>query len=360
MQPLSIVHTNDRDIAKQQAEPVSTYRQLVEKVAELSYLYKKQLIFFRGQGRDYRNKGGASTFYPTIYRGEYLPKEEAEYRFRVLDKCCQQLKNLFQSKRLDGKDEVARKKYVQWSILQHYEVCETPLLDFTHSLRVACSFAQLSVLNETEKSAYVYVFGLPYLSNRISINSEDDLVNVRLLSICPPQALRPYFQDGYLCGTTDLTWNYPDKTELDFNLRLIAKFVIPKYQKFWGEGFRRIPEAVLFPRHDKVEKLCSNILPLARDEILSEHLGDFVKEWSELETRITEEAQHFDPKVQSALKGVNVLRKNDVINKSIANEIDEIRRFRNTAVHAHEKVSNNEIINMKNKLINIKYSNFFQ
>ena len=69
---------------------------------------------------------------------------------------------------------------MQWSILQHYEVCGTPLIDFTHSFRVACSFAQLE--NESDR-AYIYVFGLPYITNRISINSEHDLINIRLLSI---------------------------------------------------------------------------------------------------------------------------------------------------------------------------------
>ena len=47
-------------------------------------------------------------------------------------------------------------------------------------------------------SAFVYVFGLPYYHNRISIDSEHDLVNIRLLSIMPPEALRAYFQEGFL------------------------------------------------------------------------------------------------------------------------------------------------------------------
>ena len=112
-----------------------------------------------------------------------------------------------------------RRKYVQWSILQHYEVCATPLLDLTHSLLVACSFAFLSGASEP----LVLVFGLPFFTNRISINSEHDLVNVRLLSICPPEALRPYFQEGYLAGTDGVLAEFDSKTELDFANRLVAK-----------------------------------------------------------------------------------------------------------------------------------------
>ena len=167
-----------------------TFRRLVELVAETSYLNKDHLLFFRGQNNDHKNKAGNSTFYPTIYRGEYLQQREINYRFEILAGTSRILVNRFSEEKITGKDELHRKKLIQWSILQHYEVCVTPLLDFTHSLRVAASFAQLGA---KEKYAYVFAFGLPYLTNRISHNSEHDLVNVRLLSICPPEALRPYF-----------------------------------------------------------------------------------------------------------------------------------------------------------------------
>ena len=71
--------------------------------------------------------------------------------------------------------EVRRRRCIQWSILQHYEVCPTPLLDLTHSLRVACSFA---FLNSEDADPLVFVFGLPYITNRVSINSEQDLISL--------------------------------------------------------------------------------------------------------------------------------------------------------------------------------------
>jgi hypothetical protein len=204
---------DEKDVASGDGFPVDTYRELVEYCAALAYLNKDHLLFFRGQGVDFKNKNDKSTFYPSIYRGDYLPKREVEHRFDILNQASSKLVELLSTRTKDGTGELKRKKYIQWSILQHYEVCGTPLIDLTHSLRVACSFAQLENGND---HAYVYVFGLPYITNRISINSEHDLINIRLLSICPPDALRPYFQEGYLAATSDIEHEYDSKSELDF------------------------------------------------------------------------------------------------------------------------------------------------
>ena len=123
---------------------------------------------------------GVLLFYPSIYRGDYLSHAELRNRFDILDGCSKALAQLFEENKIDGYRDVKRRKLIQWSILQHYEVCSTPLLDFTQSLRVACSFAYL---NNNSDKAFVFMFGLPYLTNRISLNSEHDIVTVRLLSI---------------------------------------------------------------------------------------------------------------------------------------------------------------------------------
>ena len=239
-------------VAYSDAFPINTFRDLVENTAQLAYKNKDYLLFYRGQNQDYLKRGGSSTFYPSIYRGEYLPTQNVIDRFNVLQKACDQLKKIFLDNRIEGFQEVLRKKYIQWSILQHYEVCQTPLLDFTQSLRVASSFA----LNENfTEFGYIFVFGMPYLTNRISINSEHDLVNIRLLSICPPNALRPFFQEGYLAGTDDITSSYHSKSELDFCNRLIAKFRIPNSTNFWGDSFSQIPKISLYPSDDRIYEL---------------------------------------------------------------------------------------------------------
>jgi hypothetical protein len=80
-----------------------------------------------------------------------------------------------------------------WAILQHYEVCDTPLLDVTNSLRVAASFA---TNNPAAEGPVLYVLGVPSLSGSITASSEQGLQIIRLSSICPPEARRPYFQEG--------------------------------------------------------------------------------------------------------------------------------------------------------------------
>ncbi len=267
-----------------------------------------------------------------------------------------QLRDLFNINGLQGSDDVTRKSYVRWGILQHYGVSSTPLLDFTHSLRVACSFAQILA---QDSKGFVYVFGLPYISNRITINSEHDLVIVRLLSISPPEALRPYFQEGYLAGTTDITWEYIEKTELDFNRRLLAKFEIPKSTRFWGSGFQMIPEDVLFPNDDRVEILCKSIIPSVRQELHSDNLGDFVRLWSSLEDRLITYARRWNPTVQSMRQATEELVRMRQIDKSFASELDSMRQFRNRAIHSPERVQSkaidNAIMNIQKLLDRLEY-----
>ena len=115
------------------------------------------------------------------------------------------------------------------------------------------------MLNNGNQYAYVYILGSPYITNRITINSEHDIINIRMLSICPPTAFRPYFQEGYLAGTDNVTTKYDQKTELDFNNRLLAKFRIPNNKSFWGSGFNVIPEESLYPLNDPIYELCRQI-----------------------------------------------------------------------------------------------------
>ena len=322
-------HVNDHPVDIAAPYPVSTYRKLVEQIAKLSFLNKDQLLFYRGQGIDHQNKAGTSTQYPSIYRGEYLSSWEIKYRFDILEAASGWLKKLFAREHVEGYPELSRKRYIQWSILQHYEVCHTPLLDLTHSLRVACSFAQL--FSETAE-AYVYVLGMPYLTNRISINSEHDLVNIRLLSICPPDALRPYFQEGYLAGTTDIDYVYENKTELDFRNRMIAKFAIPRSQKFWGEGFDSIPWRVLFPRGDWVGKLCREIQELVRDFQGNDSITEFVREWAILEDILIKRAARGSSISLQAIEAIDILAQEGEIDEKRQNELHRLRRFRNRLI----------------------------
>jgi hypothetical protein len=329
-------HFQPEKIASAPPYKVENYRRLAELVAGLSYANRDNLLFFRGQGQDFKSKSGASTFYPSIYRGDYLPHRELQHRFNVLDQASRSLAELFRQNKVTGHNELIRKKYIRWSILQHYGVCATPLLDLTQSLRVACSFASTD-----SDEGFVYVFGLPYLNGRISVNSEHDIVNVRLLSICPPYALRPYFQEGYLAGTEEITIDFEQKTELDFRNRLIAKFVFPSSKRFWGESFEPIPYSALFPDNDQIEELCRNVQLEVERELQPGEFGDFLSKWVELEDNIIQRSQRLTDRPLSMARALDLLRRKEQLNSKTVAQLEALRKFRNQLVHKPKVISPN-------------------
>jgi len=338
------------------AYKVSTYSELMNNVSELSYLNKDYLIFFRGQGKDYKSKIGGSTFYPSIYRDEYLSQQEINYRFDILNEASKLLINTFSNENIHGCEEIRRKIFIQWSILQHYGVCHTPLLDLTHSIHVACSFAQLQ---SESNSSYIYLFGLPYFTNRISINSEHDLVNIRLLSICPPDAMRPYYQEGYLVGTDDITTDYDSKTELDFKNRLIAKFKIPSGHDFWDLNFSTIPKTVLYPPNDKIDKICKSLNINLNRKLRPGEIGEFLEVWAELEDQLLKHSKAKTDRVFSVRAAINSLANIKLIPKKFIYEIDTIRQFRNQLVHKPKSIEPVEVKSFidRAKKIQIQFQN---
>ena len=164
----------------------------------------------------------------------------------------------FRQNELVGYDRLASFRELCWAVLQHYEVCDTPLLDVTNSLQAAASFA----LRHDPATGILYVLGFPHINDSISFSVNEALLNIKLISICPPDAQRPYFQGGFLVGTfpTNVSQKHPS---LDVACRLIAKFRIgwgkPDTWDFWGENYAPIPEGALFPDDDRVEILCDEI-----------------------------------------------------------------------------------------------------
>jgi hypothetical protein len=265
------VHFGD-SVARSEPYPVERYNELVSIVAELSYLNRESLLAYRGQARDFLNKAQASSLYPSLYRKNVLSKARLGRDFALLDELSAILAE--ETRKIDRKagDELRKRRSLQQAILQHYRVCETPLLDLSCSLRAACSFAQLSAEPGFSAPRYagpsypasgervcVYALALPFPTGGVSIDPREEILSVRLLSACPTMARRPYFQDALLAGTADISDNYEDKNELDFNRRLVAKFSIPAGDEFWEQGPGRIDGALLFPGADEdpMLRLCS-------------------------------------------------------------------------------------------------------
>lgn len=245
---------------------VDNYRTLARKVAELQWRNRGHVMLFRGQAGDYLSPKGYTTMRPTIFRPlkgkASLAKSIVEKRFAALDGADADLSDGFEKLRRTGRAQVARERLLRWSILQHYEVCPTPLLDVSQSLRIAASFASLDDPDE----AYLYVVAVPNISGAITAHAESGLQIVRLSSVCPPSAMRPHIQEGYLLG------EYPEMIgvaqarhykhyEMDFGRRIIAKFRFNP-ATFWpaDPSFPVVPKQALYPvTTDWLEKLTLDI-----------------------------------------------------------------------------------------------------
>jgi len=244
---------------------VDSYIELARKVAELQFRNRDFVLLFRGQHTDYKNAKGNSTLKPTLFRalkaGNPNPGILVE-RFKTLKRAEGKLAGAYQAARFLGSTRLKRQRILQWAILQHYEVCPTPLLDVTGSLRVAASFASY----KNNGQGFVYVIGAPNLSGAITASSEADLQIVRLASACPPSALRPHIQEGYLLGEYPELADYDQKVnykhyEMDFGRRLVAKFCFA-INRFWKDAtFPQVSNSALYPSaaDDPLSKLALKV-----------------------------------------------------------------------------------------------------
>jgi hypothetical protein len=230
---------------------VNSYVELLEKIAALNYHNSRYRLLFRGQSRDYRfnihgEEGGRSNLYPSILRATPGTRRDV-----LLDRRFARLKRAEQLLISNLKvADVRSLRVVRWAILQHYGVCETPLLDVTLSLQSALSFAS----EDGESSdGFLYVLAIPHISGPVSISTESMTQVIDLSQICPPGALRPHFQSGILMG------DYPEYVdrrdthnglgfvENDFSCRLLTKFHLRDLRRWKDEGFTPTPHELLFP-----------------------------------------------------------------------------------------------------------------
>jgi hypothetical protein len=241
--------TND-EILKSKPKRVETYDELVRDVAQILFYNRNLVLYYRGHDFDYKDGDDKTTIIPSIFRKKPTEKKlMLKNRFATLNNKVEELK----SSLINKYPEIA------WSILQHYEICGTPLLDLTHSLHVACSFA---IDKNNGNTGIIYVLGMPWQTDSICYNTYEELVNIKLLGICPPQAQRPFFQEGYLAGPfPNYKLNDPNRFyQFDFARRLIAKFEIPiGTRDFWGKGFSAIPPEKLYQNDDPIKILCERI-----------------------------------------------------------------------------------------------------
>ncbi|PZV76100.1 FRG domain-containing protein [Algoriphagus aquaeductus] len=251
----------NEEIIKSTPMRVDSYDELVGLVAKILHYNRQYVIFYRGQGREYKNDDGHATIPPSIFReNKDKTPRQLKGRFDILKKKSEQLIKVFRTSKVPfaGSRMVNSYPEIAWALLQHYEKCDTPLADLTHSLHVACSFA---FDRNTGSTGIIYVLGMPWQNDAIGYNSFEELVNLRLLNVCPPSAQRPFFQEGYLAGPfPNYKLDDPSRSnQFDFNRRLLAKFEIPITENFWGEGLKEIPAKKLYKEDDKVLELLEPI-----------------------------------------------------------------------------------------------------
>lgn len=247
---------------------------LATKVAALQYHNPDYVLMFRGQDVDVRNRSGNTSLKPGLLRarapGRVPTEETISRRFRTLQSAEALLIDKYREQGFAEITRLSRQRILRWAILQHYQICDTPLLDVTQSLRIAASFAS----EGDEGEGFVFVLGVPHLSGAITASAEAGLQIVRLASVCPPVAVRPHIQEGYVLG------EYPDFVsveqkahyqhhELDFGLRLIAKFRFDR-SSFWLKSgpFPKVPPKALYPSatSDPMRELADavkDLLPLS-------------------------------------------------------------------------------------------------
>ena len=242
---------------------VDSYLTLAARIAELQYRNRGHVLLFRGQNRDWKTLKGLTTLKPSIFRyppGKLsLPDSTLEHRYAALLEAENLLAEKWSALAKLGRQKLVRERLLRWSIIQHYEICPTPLLDVTHSLRIAASFAG------SGPGAILYVLAVPNVSGAITADAEAGLQIVRLSSVCPPAAIRPHIQEGYLLS------EYPEMAgliqkkhysafEMDFGRRLIAKFRFNPAAFWKDENFPPVSDQALYPKgRDWIENLTAEV-----------------------------------------------------------------------------------------------------
>ncbi|MEQ9091428.1 MAG: FRG domain-containing protein [Balneola sp.] len=257
------MRTKNNDIRESEPLRVHTYQELVESVAQIAFYNQDFILFFRGQEKDFKDKNGKSTIYPSIYRSDDseigTPTQRLDAlkeKFEKLKEHSDILKQLAEQDkgRFAGTSKLIKYEELRWAILQHYNIVDTPVIDLTHSLHVASSFALEKV--EEGNFGIIQVLGMPAISGATSYFSIDEIAMIRLLAFAPPKASRLFMQEAYSASPfpfSDLIRTV-NKGTFDFSRRLIAKFEIPNTEGFWGKGIYKIDKEFLFPEDDAFEK----------------------------------------------------------------------------------------------------------
>lgn len=241
---------------------VHSFSELLGCVAFLTSMNKRLTLFFRGQTSDEWEP------LPMLFRSEwrcfeskrtFAIGENRQRYWEELPRIGERVFRICEDKALGLPRRLGLRdiREVQWAVIQHYEIWPTPLIDITSSLRMAASFAMDHCSSEgrERRVGFVYVVGMPESTGSITFDIDQHVCLARLQSCCPPVALRPHFQEGFLVG------RFPINSMNDLHLvekssllrRLVAKFKLIDMGNFWDENFPIIGHEAVCPKDDPLE-----------------------------------------------------------------------------------------------------------
>jgi hypothetical protein len=250
----------DPDTANQEVWQVSSFRKLLECIAFLGSMNKRLTLFYRGQTHDFdplptlfRNTWkcfGSGEMFEITSRNRmgYWNKLE-EIGRRVYEICASTDFGLPRRRGFRNTREI------QWTVIQHYGLWPTPLIDITNSLRVAATFAMGFQKGTPEKPqhGFLYVVGMPNSTGSITFDIDQHIILARLHSACPPVAKRPHYQEGFLVGHFPIyTANENLMRQSKLIRRLVAKFELWDSGDFWDKDFPMFRATALLPTDDSL------------------------------------------------------------------------------------------------------------
>jgi FRG domain len=195
------------EVADTDACDVRSFRALIKLVAFLNVMNKSDILLFRGQGCDL-------PLLPSLMREKWtvpgtsisvpLDGERVLY-FEELSQVCRRVAPLLvgllpRHKPFETFVSHPERRMAPWSVIQHYELWPTPVLDFTGSLRIAASFALGAAKPRSSGYVYISAFRRVHSDPMVLHTAGSGPVAVRLSAVCPPLAERPHLQDGFLVG----------------------------------------------------------------------------------------------------------------------------------------------------------------
>jgi hypothetical protein len=253
-----------REICTSEPYDVHTFDELFRVASFLNVMNKKRMLLFRGQGRDLPAR-------PTIVRDRWLVPGGAEFVDLSLDRlhywnALQPLCSLI-SRSLRGKlprhapfdrfESNPRLRVAPWSVIQHYELWPTPVVDLTSSLRVAASFAL--GLPAPRSEGFLYAYASPTItSDLMELAGVPDPITYRLSAVCPPSARRPHLQEGMLIGRSEF-----QDTDLNRENDFLDDMIVAKFRlldggssgqpSFWSNEFPKFLANSLLPQKSNDE-----------------------------------------------------------------------------------------------------------